>query len=29
MQDPFGNQFCFVKWPLTSLAAVEGTSVTG
>ena len=28
MQDPFGNQFCFVKWPLTSLAAVEGTSVT-
>ncbi len=28
MQDPFGNQFCFVKWPLTSPAAVEGTSVT-
>jgi len=28
MQDPFGNQFCFVKWPLTSAAAVEGTSVT-
>lgn len=28
MQDPFGNQFCFVKWPLTSPAAVEGTSVS-
>ena len=23
MQDPFGNQFCFVKWPLASQAAVE------
>lgn len=23
MQDPFGNQFCFVKWPLTSTAEVE------
>ena len=23
MQDPFGNQFCFVKWPLASPAAVE------
>lgn len=23
MQDPFGNQFCFVKWPLASPVAVE------
>ena len=28
MQDPFGNQFCFVRWPLNSPAAVEDTSVT-
>src|SRR3989337_1484987 len=28
MQDPFGNQFCFVKWPLTSPAAVERASDT-
>jgi catechol 2,3-dioxygenase-like lactoylglutathione lyase family enzyme len=24
MQDPFGNQFCFVKWPLESLDRDEG-----
>ena len=23
MQDPFGNQFCFVKWPLKAAAAVK------
>ena len=28
MQDPFGNQFCFVKWPLTPPAVVELESVT-
>ena len=28
MQDPFGNQFCFVKWPLTWPAAVERASDT-
>lgn len=28
MQDPFGNQFCFVKWPLASPVAIEDESVT-
>ena len=28
MQDPFGNQFCFVKWPLTSPTVVEDKSIT-
>ena len=28
VQDPFGNQFCFVKWPLTSAAVVEDKLVT-
>ena len=28
MQDPFGNQFCFVRWPLTSPAVVEDEPVT-
>ena len=26
MRDPFGNEFCFVKWPLTSSPAGENTS---
>jgi len=28
MQDPFGNQFCFVKWPLASPEEVAHESVT-
>jgi len=28
MQDPFGNQFCFVKWPLTSTAVVDEEPVS-
>ena len=28
MQDPFGNQFCFVKWPLASPGVAEHDSVS-
>ncbi len=28
MQDPFGNQFCLVKWPLASAGGVDHESVT-
>ncbi len=28
MADPFGNEFCFVKWPLTPRVPSEDTSAT-